>query len=128
MTDGIRARIRRLTRKLAKVRRYKDNAIAAWIEERRRRQTETVRLEACIEQLLARLAALRSPDAVEAEVAPWPDEQPTRFQIDACASQHSWHRPCVHVINEIARLERENQTLKARLDATAKSILEPCLN
>ena len=37
---------------------------------------------------------------------PWPDELPTRFQIDACASQHSaWHRPCVHVINEIARLE-----------------------
>ena len=47
--------------------------------------------------------------------APWPDEMPTRFQIGACASQHSWHRPCVHVINEIARLE-------SALSATAEAV------
>ena len=34
------------------------------------------------------------------------EEKPTRFDVAACRNEHAvWMRPCVHVINEIARLE-----------------------
>ena len=46
----------------------------------------------------------------------WPAERPTRFDLEACFDHHvAWHRPCVHVINEIARLEAETDRLLALL-------------